>query len=84
MVSLVELMRGYIRKIENTTDDSGTRQQFTFNDSIESAWYWHTKEDAEIEIPRLVVMHENGKECSDFRVEKKREGEFVISCEVPS
>jgi hypothetical protein len=78
-------MRGYIIAIDRSED---SRIVLDFGSSIQNAGSWDDQRNAEVEclafnIPGRITMHTRSRlPCSDFRVEQRAEGDFVISCEI--
>lgn len=83
-------MRLYIYKITQCAEE---QKPFTydFTKTIESAWVWTTREQAErtrrsIEETggiTVSIPFQPGVSCTDFRVEAKPQGGFAMSCEHP-
>lgn len=81
-------MRLYIHKIVQHVE---TRKPttFEFRKAIEIAWFWKTREAAERALliwKGISVQGPFGRmsDCTDFRIEPRPRGGFVISCEHPS
>lgn len=86
-------MRLYIYKITKNADELKP-DTFAFKMSMENAWFWTTRESADrawrlfsgIGGINVKSPHEIGRTapCTDFFIEPRPEGGFVISCEYPS
>jgi len=81
-------VRAYIGKI---TERKHKQALYDFKESVEGAWFWTTKEEAESvrqflsEVGIKVYLPSgNCAPCTDFCVEPRPEGGFAISCEHPS
>jgi hypothetical protein len=83
-------MRVYIQDIRPGENTLKPINEYTFTESLDDARSWETKESAEIDrssieshkvtiktLDRRIVF------CTDFRVEQRSRGVFVISCEHP-
>jgi hypothetical protein len=83
-------MRRYIASVRYREDHlRDSVVDFDFGGSLQSAGTWKTLDQAEYECAafnRLIQVKTEGPLrgfCSDFRVERRAECEFVISCEAP-
>ncbi len=84
-------MRLYIHDIKSNDDKLIPINEYTFTKSSQSAWFWDTRESAELARSMIfsggiTVKTLDGMiaYCTDFRVESRSEGGFAISCEHPS
>src|ERR1700760_1556157 len=81
-------MRLYIHRIEPDVEKHKPTS-FAFIKAMEVAWFWRTREAAERALrvwQGILVQLPFGApiECTDFRIESRPKGGFVISCEHPS
>jgi hypothetical protein len=82
-------MRLYIYEITSHADEQKP-DTYDFTTSIAGAWHWATQGQAE-QARRLfedigIIIHPSlgaSAPCTDFRVERRPEGGFAISCEHP-
>jgi hypothetical protein len=75
-----EQMKVYIQEItQHPKTEQPTALKFT--DSREDAWFWKTEGDAERAISIWETPDRAPVGCTDFRVESRPQGGFVISCD---
>jgi hypothetical protein len=82
------MTRHYIKTINHEND----HDTYEFTQSIEGAWHWETKGEAERNCCAIVERGGITADaspagiptrgfCTDFRVESRPQGGFAISCE---
>ena len=80
-------MRLYIHRIVPDVENRKPTT-FAFIKTIEVAWFWKTREAAERALRIwqgiLVQLPIGHAACTEFRIEPRPKGGFVISCEHPS
>jgi hypothetical protein len=83
-------MHLYIKTVSQKNDHGAFHDAYEFTRAIECGWNWNTEEKAE--LYRSVIVERGGiiasdptgirrRPCTDFRVESRPQGGFVIACE---